>query len=89
MTTVKPRFFSCLMDLQTKKLKVYTWQEIGEALSMSRQAAQNLFMNTPSDNGFIKYATLASLMDFFAREGMSVNLDDLFEIVESPEKSNG
>lgn len=73
------------MRLQDQNHKVYSWQAIGEALDMSRQAAQNLFMNEPSGNSFIKYATLARLIDFFAREGMDVKLDDLLEVVESPE----
>lgn len=66
------------MKLQEKNHKIYSWQEVGTALGMSRQAAQALFMNEPSENSFIKYSTLGGVLAFFAAEGMPVTINDLF-----------
>lgn len=76
--TVTPNYFQKLLDLQAKKHRVYSWQDIGTALGMSRQAAQHLFMSPTSDKGFIKYSTLGALLAFFAAEGMPVTVGDLF-----------
>ena len=77
-TKVLPNFFACLMRLQEKNKKVYSWQDVGSALGMSRQAAQSLFIKEPPDTGFVRYSTIAGLLDFFAREGMPVTINDLF-----------
>ncbi len=82
---VSPNFFQCLMKLQEKRHKVYSWQDIGSALGMSRQAAQHLFLSEPSDNGFIKYSTMSALLDFFAAEGMPITVADLFTVAATDE----
>lgn len=85
-TNVLPNFFQCLMKLQEKRHKVYSWQDVGTALGMSRQAAQALFLSDQKDNSFIKYSTLSKLIDFFAAEGMPITVNDLFIVTtESPE----
>lgn len=83
MTTVKPNFFTCLMRLQDKNKKIYSWAEIGDAIGMSRQAAQSLFMAETTDNSFLRYGTFGRLVDFFATEGLPVAPNDLFVIDDS------
>lgn len=72
------------MKLQEKRHRVYSWQDVGTALGMSRQAAQSLFMGEPTENGFVKYSTLAGLLDFFAAEGMPITVNDLFVVSTNP-----
>lgn len=78
--TVRPNFYGCLLELQGKNHVRYSWADIGREIGMSRQAAQNLFMNEATDDSFAKYGTLAALLDFFAREGMPITVADLFVV---------
>ena len=78
--TVLPNYFHCLLKLQEKNHKVYSWADVGNSLGISRQAALSLFMNEPSENGFIKYSTLAGLLHFFASEGLPLTINDLFTV---------
>lgn len=78
--TVSPNLFQKLLDLQSKNHRVYSWQDVGTALGMSRQAAQHLFMSEVSDNSFIKYSTMSRLLTFFANEGMQIGVEDLFSV---------
>jgi hypothetical protein len=71
------------MKLQEKNRKVYSWQDVGSALGMSRQAAQALFMKEPDSKSFIKYSTLAGIITFFEAEGMPVSFDDLLIVRET------
>lgn len=80
--TVSPNYFQKLLDLQAKNHRVYSWQDVGTSLGMSRQAAQHLFMSPPTDNSFVKYSTLAALLAFFAAEGMPVTVGDLFTVTD-------
>lgn len=77
---VRPNFYNCLLKLQGMKQSRYSWADIGRELGITRQAAQNLFMNEATDDSFIKYGTMAALLRFFAHEGMPITPDDLFVI---------
>lgn len=79
---VRPNFYGCLLKLQGLNHNRYSWADIGRDIGMSRQAAQNLFMNEATDDGFAKYGTLAALLAFFAREGMPVTIGDLFVVTD-------
>lgn len=79
---VRPNLWNMLLELQKATGTRYTWSYLGTSLGMSRQAAQVLF--TPSevsDDSYIKYGTLASLLDFFHAHGMTgVTISDLFAV---------
>lgn len=77
---VRPNFYGCLLKLQGINHNRYSWADIGREIGMSRQAAQNLFMNEATDDGFAKYGTLGELIAFFEREGMPVAIGDLFVV---------
>lgn len=79
-TTIRPAFHAQLSKLQEKNHKRYSWTELGDAIGISRQAARSLFLSESTDDGFIKYGTLAALLDFFAAEGMPVEIGDLFTV---------
>lgn len=80
--TVSPNYFQKLLELQSKNHRVYSWQDVGTALGMSRQAAQHLFMSPPTGNGFVKYSTLAALLAFFKSEGLEITVGDLFAVTD-------
>lgn len=86
--TVRPNFYGCLLKLQGEKHVRYSWADLGRELGMTRQAAQNLFMNEVTDDSFVKYGTMAALLQFFASEGMPVTPNDLF-VVEPDEVQHG
>ena len=79
---VRPNFYNCLNELQRQKQRNYSWAEVGRSMGISRQATLNLFTNEATDDSFIKYGTLASLLSFFAAEGMPITISDLFVVSE-------
>ncbi len=81
--TVSPNFFQCLLKLQEKNHKVYSWEAVGTALGMSRQAARTLFMGEHKENSFVKYSTIAGLLTFFHEQGLPITIGDLFTVTES------
>lgn len=81
---VRPNFYGCLLKLQGINHNRYSWADIGREIGMSRQAAQNLFMNEATDDGFAKYGTLAALLSFFDREGMPITVGDLLTVSYEP-----
>lgn len=83
MITMKPNFFSCLLKLQAQNGRVYSWQDVGQKIGLSRQATHALFTGKLSDKAFIKYTTLGKLIEFFESEGMPVTPNDLFVIARS------
>lgn len=78
--SVSPNYFQKLLDLQAKNHRIYSWQDVGSALGMSRQAAQHLFMSPPTENSFVKYSTLSKLLAFFRAEGLDITVADLFTV---------
>lgn len=72
------------MRLQEQNKKVYSWADVGNAIGMSRQAAQSLFMSEPTENSFLRYGTFGELLDFFHAEGMPITPNDLFVVEDSP-----
>lgn len=71
-----------LAQLETKKGKRYTAIEISRISDVNRQTIRN-FMTEPPDQ--INTSTLGKLLQFFADEGMPIQIGDLFTVSTTTE----
>lgn len=85
---IRSNLFDLLQQLEKKNNRKYSWASIGRYIKRSRQATENLFMGEQSEDSYIKYGTMAGLLDFFREEGLELTPGDLFiETNEEPQNS--
>jgi len=80
---VRSNLFNLLQQLERKNSRRYSWAAIGRYIGRSRQATENLFTGEQSDDSYIKYGTIAGLLQFFRAEGLNVTPNDLFTVTLS------
>lgn len=80
-TIVRSNLFELLQRIERQNNKRYSWAAIGRRIKRSRQAAENLFTGDQSEDSYIKYGTMARLLEFFHQEGLAdISIGDLFKI---------
>jgi hypothetical protein len=70
-----------LSKLERTKRRRYTYSDIAEIGNLSRQTVRNVIVSSPAQ---VNMETLSGILRFFEREGMPLDIADLFDVRPDP-----
>jgi DNA-binding Xre family transcriptional regulator len=77
---VRSNLFALKRQLELQAGRAYTWREIAEASDLTPNTVYGLARN---ENRGIQFDTMEKLMGFFRKEGLNIEVGDLFLVEEA------
>jgi DNA-binding Xre family transcriptional regulator len=78
--TVVSNLFALKRQLELKTGRAYTWGEIAEKADLNANTLYSLAKNTGQG---VRFDTLGKLLNFFRKEGLEIEVGDLFVVTQS------
>lgn len=77
---MKSNLFTLKRQLEMQTGRAYSWAEIAKLADLNANTVYSLANNRL---GGVQYSTLSKLLEFFRREGLDIEVGDLFAVEEA------